>query len=183
MARAGLSEIITEFRNLVQESGTAIFTDDNIQTILDSCKTPLYEYPVISKEEFTTNGTVYTRYVTPNHTTLEGTATGVSSVRLTNSVGSVITGYTQNVLTGEFSFDTDVDEQTFFYSGNSYDLNEAVAKGWRRKAAYYSTSFDFQVEGRSFKKSQVVTNCLNMAKYYESQQASFVGNIYRSDYK
>jgi hypothetical protein len=183
MARAGLTELISLFRRNVQESGTAIFSDDDIETFLDDARVPLVEYPVVFTDEVTVGGTVYSKYRTPNYRNLEGTASGALVARLTDSVETIVTDFTMAPLTGDFTFPIDTNEQTYYYTGYSFDMNEAVANGWYHKASYYSNNFDFQVEGRSFKKSQVVANCLKMAELYGNQATVYQGNIYRSDYR
>lgn len=180
MARAGLTDLISEFRLSVNEAGTAVFTDDNIQTLLDQSSKDYYDYPIYPKSQYENGQTVYRKYnLVPF---LEGTASGTASVRLTNSGGTVVTDYTESPINGTFNFNSDTAGSAFYYTGKSFDLNRAIANGWKRKASYYATSFDFQVEGRSFKKSQVIQQCLTMAKYYESLAGMTQVGIERGDY-
>lgn len=139
MARSGLSELITKYRLLVQESGTDILTDDSIQNILDEHKIDLYDEPLIAVDEVTVSGTVYTTYRTNNIKYLEGTASGQLVSRIENSAGSVLTNYTEDVLNGEYVFPVDTSEATYYLTSRYFDFNNAVADGWDIKAAYYST--------------------------------------------
>lgn len=175
-----MTYLISEFRSKVQESGTVIFSDDRIQDILDSNQTQLVDsklYPIPERIDGENN---YLRYNSP-YSHLEGTATGTANVRIANSNGSVVTNFSEYPRQGYFVFNANTLGTSYYYTGNSYDLNSAIADGWEEKASYYSTQFDFTVEGRGFKKSQIVGQCLNMAQKYRSQSSIGLVPIYRGD--
>lgn len=178
MARSGMTQLISLYRSEIQESGTAIFSDDRIQEILDqnssyAVNDKLYPSP------YHLNGSVVYYDYNSYHRWLEGTATSTNIIY--NSNGTVVTNYTSDFVNGRFSFDADQKGTAYYSNFRYYDFYTAVAKGWQEKAGYYSNSFDFQVEGRSFKKSQVVKHCLDMAKIYAAKGNVVMHNIDRGD--
>jgi hypothetical protein len=178
--RDGMAYLISEVRAKTSESGTAIFTDERIEQLLDSNQQPLVDSQLIYKTQVNGSTTVYKHYQSQAQF-LEGTASGTASVRLNNSDGSVVTNYSEYPRQGYFVFDTNTLGTAYYYTGNAYDLNTAIADAWEEKASYFSSQFDFQVEGRSFKKSQIVKHCLDMARKYRSQGSINLVPIYRGD--
>lgn len=55
---------------------------------------------------------------------------------------------------------------------NGGDLNLSAASIWQEKASTYSEMVDITEAGSSRKNSQLMSNALNMAKYYNGQAAS-----------
>lgn len=51
----------------------------------------------------------------------------------------------------------------------TYDLNFAAAEGWRRKAGRAAALFNHGVDGASFQRSQIYSQCLVQAKEYSSR--------------
>ena len=176
--RSGMTNLISQFRSYVQESGTAIFSDDRIQDILDSNSTYLYQAPLAVIPQRNNGTLIYQQYVT-DHTWLEGTATTTNKIYTIN--GTVVTNYTSDFINGKFAFDTNTLGTAYFMDGRSFNFFKAVSEGWKEKAAYYSTQFDFKVEGREFKKSQLVKSCLDMAKEFESKSSPVMHSIDRGD--
>ena len=56
----------------------------------------------------------------------------------------------------------------------TYDLNRGAAEGWRWKAAATAARFDFEADGGSFKRDQILQHCLEMAKRYAAKIAGSV---------
>ncbi len=49
----------------------------------------------------------------------------------------------------------------------TWDLNRAAAEGWRWKAGKVAGAFDFNADGASFNRSQVLTQCEKMVVQYQ----------------
>ena len=49
----------------------------------------------------------------------------------------------------------------------SYDFNRAAAEGWRWKMAQLTGKFDFQADGASYNRSQMVDMCEKMIRQYQ----------------
>jgi len=181
--RSGLTSIVSEFRSLVAESaGTVIFSDDDIEKILDRNRTSLYASPLFYVAEKEAGSVIYKNYFLPSGGYLEGTASGTATVSVSNSGGTIVTNYSQFQDIGRFTFDSNTSGTAYYYTGNQFDLFAAAADGWKHKAGYFAGSFDFQIEGRSYKKSQVISQCLAMAGHYSSMSGPKFGDIYNGDF-
>lgn len=168
-ARTGMSSLISQFRNLVADTGTVSFTDDRAQQILDNRRFDFYQQPlVVTAQQIALGTVVYHTYTAP-YGNLEGTASGTAAFRLFDSLGSVIaSGYTLDAQNGVVVFTANQAGSARYLDGRSYDLYGAVADGWREQAGMKSGSFDFRVEGRAYSRSQWFKHCFEMARNYES---------------
>lgn len=176
--RSGMTELVGQFRSYIQESGTAIFSDDRLQQILDSNSQYILQ-SLLQPIPIRYHGSViYTDYFS-NHQFIEGTASSTTNV--TNLNGTVVTNYTSDFINGRFTFNENQRGTAYYVSGRTYNFFKAVSEGWKEKAAYYSTQFDFTVEGRSYKKSQVVKSCLDMAKEFDAKASAVFHSLDRGD--
>lgn len=176
--RTGMADLVSQFRSYIQESGTVIFSDDRIQQILDSNSFYFTQEP-LKYQPYYLNGTVTYKDAYLAYGYLEGTAT--NTVRVYNSEGTTVTAYTADFIRGKFTFDSNTLGSAYYMSGRRFDFFKAVADGWNEKSAYYAGNFDFKVEGREFKKSQVVKQCKEMADYFLGQAFPVQHNIDRGD--
>lgn len=55
-----------------------------------------------------------------------------------------------------------------------YDLNAAAAEAWRLKAAKVAGRYDFQTDGQTFRRSQMLANCRQMERMFRRRVASGV---------
>lgn len=176
--RSGMVDLVSQFRSYIQESGTTIFSDDRIQQILDSNSQFTFESPLITIPHKYQGSVVYLDYFT-DHNWLEGTAT--TGNQIYNLNGTVVTNYTSDFINGRFTFDTNTRGTAYYLDARYFNFYKAVSEAWKEKAAYYATQFDFSVEGRSFKKSQIVQSCLKMAEEYESKSLPIQHSFDRGD--
>lgn len=176
--RSGMTDLVSQFRSYLQESGTVIFSDDRIQQLLDSNSNYIYQAPLqVIPQRY--NGSLIYKEYTSEYAWLEGTATTTN--KLYNANGTVVTNYTSDFINGKFSFASDTRGTAYYMDARSFNFFKAVSEGWKEKAAYYSTQFDFSVEGRSFKKSQIVKSCHEMAKQYSAMSSTVQHSIDRGD--
>lgn len=176
--RNGMVDLVSQFRSYLQEPGTAIFTDDRLQQILDANSESFTQERLYPKPYYN-NGSVWYADYYLDKTWIEGTAS--STTYIFNSNGTAVTNYTSDFVNGKFTFDTNTLGTAYYMNGKSFNFFKAVSEGWNEKAAYYSTNFDFQVEGRSFKKSQILTHCSERMKYFMTQAKVNQGSIDRGD--
>lgn len=176
--RSGMTELVSQFRSYVHENGQGIFSDERIQQILDSNSTYLYQAPLAVIPQRSNGSLIYQQYVT-DRTWLEGTATSTNKIYDAN--GSVVTNYTSDFINGKFTFSSDTRGTPYYLDGRSYNFFKAVSEGWYSKAAHYSTQFDFTVEGRSYKKSQIIQQCTDLAKQFAARGQATLHSIDRGD--
>ena len=176
-----MSDLISQFRSSVAETGTIIFSDDRIQALLDQNKNDIYQSPLLANPYYYTGSVIYKDYVVGKKF-LEGTASGTALVRVYNTGGTVVTDYSADFINGNITFTNDQNGTAYYFTGRNFNFYKAVSEGWREKAAYYSGNFDFRVEGRQFNKSQVIGNCLKMAEYYSGMQDTVQSSIDRGDF-
>lgn len=181
-ARSGMAELITQFRAMVDDAGTAAFTDDRAQQILDNHRQDVYMHPLTVTAQQVALGTVEYHVYTGAYRDLEGTASGTAAFRLYDSQGSVLTsGYTADVQRGVFTFTANQAGSARYLDARSYDLAGAAAEGWRQRAASQAGGYDFRVEGRAYTRSQWFAHCKQMASLYASQARPSQTVIERGD--
>lgn len=176
--RSGMTDLIGQFRSYVQESGTSIFSDDRIQQILDSNSNYVYQDPLQIVPQRYNGSIIYKEYLS-SYNWLEGTATTTN--KLYNANGTVVTTYTGDFVNGKFTFDSNTLGTVYYMDSRTFNFFKAVSEGWKEKAAYYATQFDFKVEGREYKKSQVIKSCLDMAAEFGSKASVVMHSIDRGD--
>lgn len=59
----------------------------------------------------------------------------------------------------------------------TWDLEPAIAHGWRIKAAAAAVMFDVNLQGLSFSRSQLYAQCVRQAEAYESGVAQAVDDV------
>lgn len=181
-ARSGMTTLINQFRSLVGNAGTAVFTEDRVQEILDNHRIEFYQNQLIITPQEVNNTVVYKVY-NSQYTNLEGTASGSVAFRLYDANGSAITnGFTFDAQRGTFTFDTNQAGSVRYLDSRSYDLYGAVADGWREYAGQLANHYDFRVEGRAYNRSQLFTHCAEMASYYDSLAKPSSAVIERGDF-
>jgi hypothetical protein len=176
--RNGMVELVSQFRSYLSEKGTVIFTDDRLEQLLDSNSEYIRNHYLASVPSKLNGSVVYYDYFA-SYQYIEGTAS--STTKLYNSNGTTVVNYASDFFGGKFTFDTNTLGTAYYLEGKSFNFFKAVSDGWKEKASYYATQFDFTVEGRGYKKSQVITSCLAMAKEYSSKSTPIQHSLDRGD--
>ncbi len=179
-ARSGMSNLINHVRNLIDDGGSVVFTDDRIQDILDRNRVDFYQsqlYPI--KQEV--SGTIVYKVFKSDYTTLEGTVSGTEAFRLYDYQGDPASNYSIDTMRGVVTFASDQRGSARYLDGRSYDLNAAAADCWRERASKLVGGYDFKVEGRSYSRSQYFKHCADMVEYYSSMANPVTMTIERGD--
>lgn len=181
-ARSGMTDIITEWRALVGNVGTATVSDDRAQQILDNGRYDFWQES-LAVQPLTIGGgsVVYKVYQSP-HGNLEGTASGTVAYRLYDSIGTAWTPDSLDMRRGVFRFNADQVGSARYLDGRSFDLNGAAADGWRELSGLYASYYDFQQEGRRFTRSQWFDHCLQMVRFFDSLKTARQIDIARGDF-
>jgi len=180
--------LVTRFRSSVNDLTYDAFADDRVQDILDARRSDFFQSPLTVVSQQIALGTVEYHVYTARYRYLEGTASGTVAFRLYDSSGSAIaSGFTLDASNGRFDFTANQAGSARYLDGRSYDLNGAIADGWRERAGQQSGAYDFRVEGRQYSRSQWFEHCMKMADSFDakamgsSSWGSGFGAIERSD--
>lgn len=180
-ARSGMADLISQWRSMVGNVGTATLSDDRAQQILDDNRYDFWQQPLAVQPLEVGGSVVYKIYLSP-YKNLEGTASGTVAYRLYNSGGTAVTPDSLDMQRGVFRFNADQSGSARYLDGRSFDLNGAAADGWRDLAGLYSSYYDFQQEGRRFSRSQWFDHCQQMAANFDSQRTARQIQVERGDF-
>lgn len=177
----GMDDLVQRLRELadVGTSDFVIASDtywsyEQLQTILDRHRITIYQqelepWPSIN----TSNEYVYNEYRAPLGSLESGTA--VFIVQQLN--GGSAPAYTADYNTGIITFAADTAGTAYMLTARAYDVNAAAADVWRAKMANAAKYFDFRTDNHQFSKSQFMKNCVEMAKYFDSQSITNSFNV------
>lgn len=172
--RTSMSEMNAQLRLLSSEPTTALFTDQQLQDILDQhAYRSVYEQ---TQPIFNVSGgvTEYKLFISP-HQYWENDAT----LHKGDFETIASAGYTADFKTGEFTFTASQTLPVLTY-GTWFDMNAAAAEAWELKAASYANEFDFTVDGGTYQKSVRYSAALMMGKKFRSKSQSANGVSYLS---
>lgn len=184
MARAGIADLITRLRGLTN-AGTADFTlttetyfsDDHLQTILDSNVTPLEGIQMTWLPDTVGGGSLSYHRAATMYRDLEEATSGTIYWNIRDSTGALqgTAGYTANYIDGIIRFDADQEGTAYYLTARSYDLYGAAADVWLRRQAYYANWYDFQSDDQRFSRKQAFDNAVAMERQMRAQSGANTG--------
>ena len=182
MARSGMSNLITRWRRMVDDAGTAVWSDDQAQGLLDDHRVTIYGDRLDSIAQDTGASVTYKVYHS-RYGNMEELSSGSEVWRLFYAQGSTIgtAAYTADYQSGVVSFTADQMGSARYLDFRAYDLAGAAADAWRERAGLQAGRFDFEADGGSFKRSQWFDHCMKMATMYDQQRVTTVTTLLRSD--
>jgi len=171
MARSGMSNLLTRTRRMVDDTGTAVWTDDQLQDILDEHRLFVHREP-LERIKRLTSGTshVYTTFRS-RYDNFEEVTSGTAVFQVEDSAGSQkgTANWSANYINGVVEFTADQEGTSIYLTGYSYDLAGAAAQAWRERMAKVSSYYDFQADGHRLSRTQWFDHCQRMAAYYDQQ--------------
>ena len=169
MARAGMATLISRWRRMVADAGTAVWTDDQAQQILDTYRTDLWEVQLTPVPQLMGSATVYQVHALGWENIEDGGLGGTAVFRLHDASGSAIgtSSFSADYLRGVFTFTADQKGSARYVDARSYDLNMAAADGWRELMASKAGLYKFTADGASYDRQQWFDHCREMATYYD----------------
>lgn len=175
-ARTTMATLITALRGFTNAgtadftiAGTAYWSDEQLQTILDRFCTRFIDAELVAHpQQNSENVTEWKEYST-YFDWLETTSEGTSRFIVTDGLGGVISAddYTVNYEVGIITFTEDQAGLGRYLTGFSYDIYAAAAEVWEQKAAQYATMIDFSTDNHSVKRSHIVAQCEKMIDKYK----------------
>jgi len=188
-ARTGLTELIDVLRGMTEAGtadytvGTATFWDgDQMQIVLDRHRREIVHEQLSTTQDWS-GGTVNYFDYDSRFGNYEKTTGGTSIFIIEHGTGADVgtANYTVDYFRGRVTFSADTGGSTLYLTGRSYDLDSAAADIWRQKAGHAANLYDFSTDNHSFKRSQYMKHCLEMASHFDSRGGIGVGIMTRSD--
>jgi hypothetical protein len=179
--RAGMSDLVARWRRMVDDGGTAVWTADEAQELLDTFRTDVYGHELTPAPQYVSGTTVWKVHLA-GFENLETAASGTAGFRLYDANGSAISsGFTADYLRGIFTFAADQRGSARYVDARSYDLNAAAAAGWREWMASKASLYRFSADGASYDRNQWFDHCQKMADYYDRLSKPSVTTLTRAD--
>jgi hypothetical protein len=166
-----MANVLARLRGMVDDAGTAVWTNDQMQDVLDQRKLEVYGELLEYERTPIGSGTyVYTRYRS-RWGDLEEATSGTAYFRIFDSAGSQrgTAAYTADYLRGVFDFAADQMGTELYLIAWSYDLNGAAADLWRQRAGKVASYYDVKADGHSLSRSQWRKACIEQADAYAQQ--------------
>lgn len=174
MARSGMSNLLGRLRRLVDDSGTAVWSQDQLQTILDEHVTRVYQEPLAHERTWLAAGTYVYKIFQSAYANYEEGGTAYFNIETSDGTQRGTTTYTADYVRGVVTMTTDQMGTALYLTGYSYDVNGAAADCWRERATTRASDYNFGSDGARFDRSQWFDHCLKMADYYAAQTAPYV---------
>ncbi len=184
MARAGTYDLVQQLRGMCN-AGTAEYTvgiqtywsDDQLEQVLDRHMMALDFVPLSAIPRQTAGGSLlWTEYRAPCGNLERGTALVVQ-----DSSGATASAYTADYNRGVILFSADQSGTAYYLTGRSFDMNGAAAEVWTQKASQAASSFDWSSDNHSVKRSQLIAQAQQMARFYANAANVTVTTMYRAD--
>ena len=182
--RNGMVDLVQELRTLTI-AGTAdwtlgtvtYWTDDQLQAVLDKYRVDFFASELVEQEQYvgptgdpTTAGSVIYKRFTTAYKNLETIASGTPYFAVTYANGgTVVEAFTADYTNGILDFTNNQRGTPLYLTGRSFDVNQAAADIWTRKANYYSQAYDIKTDNHSLTRSQLYKQAMSQAEYFKSQ--------------
>lgn len=185
-AREGMLDLIYELRGYTDANineytiaGVPYWSDKQLQLKLDKHKTELRRFELYPTETYVGGTIQYLDYYIGHGNLESGTLFEVEDASGTTVATA---NYTVDYQNGKVTFTENTAGTTYYINANSYDVYAAAADVWRTKAAHSAKMYDFSTDGHNLRRSQYMTQCLEMAKVYEGMAPKNSIGMDRSDY-
>ncbi len=161
-------------RRMVDDTGTAIWSDANLLTTLHSHRRRIWRDPMEVEESYTGAGTTVYKIFHSHYDNYEAYAAGAADLyQIEDSAGAQRTIGTTDASpdyeSGIVTMVTDQEGTALYVSGWSYDLNGAAMDCWQERMAKVSLDYDVNLDGHGLSRSQKIKQCEIMVEKYASR--------------
>lgn len=165
MARSGMSDLITRVRSLTN-AGTALFSDDQVQDVLDRHRTDVVHEPLVPDDGWLDGGAVEWKVFRSRYGQYEATEGGTAVFVVTDGAGNArgTSGWTADYQRGVVTFTADQGGTALYLSGRTFDVHAAAAEVLEEWASKVALDFDFGTDGQTFRRSQKAEALREQAK-------------------
>ena len=179
--RAGMANILTRWRRMVNDSAGSVWTDAEALTLLDSYRADIYQGELMPSPQYVSGTTVYKVHLSPWEN-LEESSSGTAAFRLYDANGSAISsGWSADYQRGIFTFTADQKGSVRYVDARSYELNAAAADGWRELMGAKASLYKFTADGATYDRNQWFDHCKDLARYYDSLSKPTYTTLERTD--
>lgn len=175
MARSTMAALIARERLLINDpaGGSQVFSDDDIQNVLDESRMDIKNQPLIAKPTYSGSTIQYLDYWSEYGGWEDGYV-------LKQYLTVTVTPSVLEPIAGHFGFSSNVFPPVFI-SGSVHDLYRGAADLLERWAAKYMLQFAFSSDGQSFHPEQIQTSIDMLVKKYRQKQRPTTLSMVRSD--
>ena len=164
-------------------NGGTYWTDNQLADILNKTASVSSHINAIPISQETQGTLYYYQYQIPG-AWFEDETSGTPYFHIYDGMGTAIgtADFTLEPKTGMLTFDDDRGGSAVTLNITRYNINQAAADLWRRKAAHISeVSYDISLDGHKLSRSQRVSLYMSMAREYEAQSGFSEIPVVRSD--
>lgn len=186
--RTTLANIRARVRLLINDAGTVLFTDEQMDQHLDQRRRDFWHEPMAPIHKYTAGGTIqYLDYQVMRRNApvgdVESTQGGTAVFWLNDGTGSTVGTaiYALDEVAGLVTFTSDRAGSVYYATGRQFDLYGAAADLLDAVAATKMLAFDFSEDNQSFRRSQQVDLIRKVATEYRAKSWPKVASHARSD--
>lgn len=177
MSRSSTAALIARVRVLINDTlplgSGQVFTDNDIEGVLDEGREDVVNKPLIPKPTFTGSTIQYLNYYSEY-------GGWESDYVLKQDEAITVTTSSVEEIPGRFTFSSSILPPVMI-TGKRHDVYRASADLLERWAAKWVLSYDVLVGGQQFKRSQATDALLKLAKSYRQKQRPRSISMTRSD--
>jgi hypothetical protein len=174
MSRSSMADLITRVRVLINDTGSATFTDDEVQNVLDETRLDIANEALMYEITYSTTATEYLYYYSKRGGGWE------TDYSIKQNLTTTVTPSSDNLIVGKFAFSSSTDP-ALFITGKLYDVYKAAADLLERHAVQYTLAYDVMANNQTLSRSQIIKNMHSVIKHYRSLQRPRTIKIGRSD--
>ncbi len=169
MARTGMADLLLQLRPMVDDGGTVVWTDDQLQTIMDRHKLRIEREQMEGEKTLTSDTTSEYKRFYSRWTTYEAGGSATFKVEDSSGLLKGSADYTADYVRGDLIMDNDQGGTVLYLSAWTYDLPGAAADCWRERMGKVSSYYDFSADGQRLSRSQWFKHCQAMAVVFDMQ--------------
>ena len=169
MARSGMANLLLRTRRFVDDIGTVIWTDNQLQDVLDTHKARVQrEYLEREETLLSANDYEYRIYHSRYRDYEEG-GTAYFNVEGADGTQRGTADYTADYLHGVITMTADQGGSALYLTGWTYDVYATAADCWRERATKVSSYYDVSADGHSISRSQWFQHCIDSAAIFDKR--------------
>ena len=175
--RSTMANLIARTRLLINDTAgaTQVFTDQDVQNVLDESRTDLYNQPLIPQWTYSGSTPVVLDYLAPTQL-----GDWEDDIVLKQYLTVVVTPSLTDDIVGHWQF-AQTTLPPVFITGKTFDIYRSAADLLERWAARMALRFNVTADGQTLHLEGMSTQLLNLARRYRRKQRLGITTMSRSD--